>query len=216
MGRVGLQNPVDEKLLTLTGLFTAGLIICNVVSVKLWMLGPLVLSAGSLVYPLTFLCTDVVSEVWGKQAAKRLIKIGLWTNVMMVALFQLCIMLPAASFFDSDSFNSVLGAVPRIFVASIAAYLTSQAHDVWAFHALKRRTGGRKLWLRNNLSTAVSQFIDGAIFYVIAFGPIGLGGHHEMPWAVLVTAALTAYVIKVALAVLDTPVCYWLVAWARR
>jgi uncharacterized integral membrane protein (TIGR00697 family) len=101
--------------------------------------------------------------------------------------------------------------LPRVVAASLIAYLISQLHDVWAFHWWRERLGGRHLWLRNNLSTWVSQLIDSTIFVLLAFAPLPLVG--KVPgfetWTVVLSVWITTYVIKLVVAVIDTPFLYW-------
>ena len=108
---------------------------------------------------------------------------------------------PAAQDFVQPHLEGIFEFMPRLTIASMAAYLTSQMHDVWAFHFWKRYTGGRMLWLRNNLSTLVSQFLDSAIFCLIAFW--GVFETH-----VLIEIFVTTYLFKAVVAMLDTPFIY--------
>ena len=118
--------------------------------------------------------------------------------------------IPPASFWEGqDAYNTTLGSVPRIVLASMLAYLVSQHHDVFAFHLWRRLTKGRFLWLRNNASTMVSQGIDTVLFITIAF--VGV-----VPTNVLLNMILGQYVIKLCIAVADTPICYALVILIRR
>jgi uncharacterized integral membrane protein (TIGR00697 family) len=122
-------------------------------------------------------------------------------------LIQFALWLPAAPFWNQeDAFRSTLGMTPRIIVASLAAYLSSQFHDVWLYNLLKDRMHGKHLWLRNNLATMLSQLIDSVVFIVIAFYGI-------MPvWPMIIGQ----WTVKVALALCDTPLVYAAVWCIRR
>jgi uncharacterized integral membrane protein (TIGR00697 family) len=178
--------------------------------VKLASFGPFVVPAGIVAYPVTFLLSDVVCEVYGKKTATSLVWLGLAANGALVAFIVLGRILPASPFWQQQaSYNSILGMIPRIVAASLLAYVVSQHHDVWAFDFWKRRTSGRHLWLRNNASTAVSQALDSALFALVAFGG-------TVPTAVLLNLIGSQYLLKLLFALGDTPLCYVLVAMVRR
>ena len=204
-GRVMLY----KRLLFFVTVFVSCLLISNIVASKLVMLWGLVIPAAVFVFPLTFLMTDVVNEVWGKAPARFMVLLGFGASLLLVGYLTLAQYLPAAPFWDGQqAYEMILGAVPRIVLASMVAYLVSQFHDVWAFNFWKEKTHGKYLWLRNNLSTMSSQLIDTAIFIVIAFWGI-------VPNDILIVMVLSQYVIKLTIAVIDTPICYILVKWVR-
>ena len=190
--------------------FAALLIVANIVAVKPLALGDWVLSAGIIAYPFTFLVTDTLSEVYGRRAATRVVWMGFALSVLMAALVYVAGVLPAAGFWEGQAaFDDTLGAVPRIVLGSMIAFLVSQNTDVFLFHALGRLTGRRHLWLRNNGSTMVSQAIDTLLFVSIAFaGTVSTG--------TLLNMMVTQYVVKLAIAAVDTPFVYLLVGAIRR
>lgn len=190
--------------------FAALLIVANIVAVKPLALGDWVLSAGIVAYPFTFLVTDTLSEVYGRRTATRVVWMGFALSVLMAALVYVTRVLPAAGFWEGQAaFNDTLGAVPRIVLGSMIAFLVSQNTDVFLFHALGRLTGKRHLWLRNNGSTMVSQAIDTLLFVSIAFaGTVSTG--------TLLNMMVTQYVVKLAIAAVDTPFVYLLVGIVRR
>ena len=165
----------------------------------------MILPAAIVLYPFTFLFTDVVAETEGKESARRLVMMGFYMSLVMVLVLVVGKLLPAAPFWThQDAYDVILGSTPRIVLASMIAYLISQNHDVWAFHYWRDKTGGRHLWLRNNLSTLVSQLIDSVIFIGIAFGGL-------YPLKTVLIMMGSQYLVKAAIAVLDTPFCYLLV-----
>jgi uncharacterized integral membrane protein (TIGR00697 family) len=191
----------------LASVFSGSLVIASVISSKIITVGGVVLPAGILAYCITFVASDVVSEIWGKQKAKQVVLGGFGALVVCLGLIQLALFWPGASFWDNhEAYGSVLGAAPRIIIASIIAYLISQNHDVWAFHFWKKTFRGKHLWIRNNLSTASSQIIDSVIFITIAFYGI-------IPVIPLIAGQV---LIKILIAFLDTPVVYFLVWLIRR
>lgn len=185
------------------------LITANVVAVKPVALGDWVVPAGTIAYPFTFLITDSISELYGRKVATRIVWCGFGLSAAMVALIYVAQVLPAADFWEGQSaFETTLGSVPRIVLGSMIAYLISQHSDVHLFHRLRRATHGRHLWLRNNGSTMMSQAIDTTLFISIAFAG-------TVPASVLWNMMATQYVIKLAIAFVDTALVYMLVGWIR-
>ena len=201
---------MEKKLRLLTAIFVTCLLVANIIAGKLFILGRFVLPAAVFVYPVTFVVTDTVSEVWGKEEANGIVWLGLLANLIMTAFLYLGQVLPPAPFWElQPAYEAILGAVPRIVAASMIAYLISQLHDVQAFLFWRRVTAGRHLWLRNNLSTIVSQLLDSVIFITIAFAGTVEG-------AVLINLIAGQYLVKFILALADTPFCYLAVRWARK
>ena len=193
-------------LVVLATLFTTCLIVANIIAVKLISIFGWVVPAGIIAYPLTFLFTDVIAELYGRKIASRVVWAGFGANILMVILiFGGKLLPPASSWEDQLAYESILSMVPRITLASMIAYLVSQHHDVFAFHFWRKKTKGRFLWLRNNASTMVSQALDTGLFITIAFWG-------TVPTAVITEMLLTQYVIKLIIAACDTPFCYLLVA----
>jgi uncharacterized integral membrane protein (TIGR00697 family) len=192
-------------LVVLATLFTTCLLVANVLAVKLISIGGWIVPAGVIAYPLTFLLTDVITELYGRRTASKVVWVGFGANLLMVILIFSGKLLPSAPFWEGQpAYESILGMVPRIVLASMVAYLISQHHDVFAFHFWRKKTKSRFLWLRNNASTMVSQALDTGIFITIAFwGTVSTG--------ILTNMLLTQYLIKLGIAALDTPFCYLLV-----
>ncbi len=190
-GRVGLF-----------GLMVFNLLLCNIQVLKTVELFGLTTTLGNVLYASVFLATDLLSEFHGKREARKGVLLGFVTLLMMVTYMQVALYFrPATDDFAQPHLQALFGFMPRIALASMVAYLVSQLHDVWAFHAIRERTGGRMLWLRNNASTMVSQFLDSAIFCTIAFWGL-------FPVNVFWEIMLSTYIIKVVVAVLDTPFIY--------
>jgi len=190
-GRVGLF-----------GLMVFNLLLCNIQVLKTVELFGLTTTLGNVLYASVFLATDLLSEFYGKKEAQKGVLLGFVTLLMMVGYMQIALLFqPAADDFAQPHLQALFGFMPRIALASMFAYLVSQMHDVWAFHAIKQRTGGKMLWLRNNASTMVSQFLDSAIFCTIAFWGV-------FPLNIFMEIMLSTYIIKVAVAALDTPFIY--------
>ncbi|MEZ0576367.1 queuosine precursor transporter [Halodesulfovibrio aestuarii] len=191
----------------LFSLFIGGLVVAALIASKIIMVAGFAVPAGVLAYSLTFIVSDVVSEVWGKDCANDIVQCGFITLVMTSALAWIAVAWPAAPFWNGqESFSAVIGSTPRIVAASLVAYLVSQKHDIWLFHLLKKRTNGKHLWLRNNASTVISQLIDSTIFVTIAF------------WGILPVGEviLGQWLVKLAIAVIDTPIVYMLCYGLKR
>jgi len=196
----------DKSFIILLSIFVGSITIASVLANKIINVFGLFVPAGILAYSITFICTDAISEIWGKERARYTVLGGFIALVSVLILVQLALVWPKAPFWENEpAFQSILGSTSRIIVASFTAYLVSQFHDVWAFHFWKKVTGERHLWLRNNLSTATSQFIDSFLFITIAF-------YGVMPISPLI---IGQWVIKIAIAILDTPIIY-LVVWLIR
>jgi len=206
-------------LAALTGAFVASLTASNylaskLVALEVWGL-QVAFPAAVLAYALTFAFTDVIGEVYGRRTAARVVAAGFLAQLLVLAYNWFALSLPHAPFSPAspEAYASVVGASGAIILASLAAYLVSQAHDVWAFHWLREKTGGRWLWLRNNASTMASQLIDTAIFIVLAFHVIpALAGGDPLPLEIISSMIVGQYAVKVAIAAADTPLVYALVA----
>ena len=163
---------------------------------------------GNVVYATSFLITDILSENYGKKEANKAVWIGFFSLISMTLLMNLALLFHPL---ESDSFSgtthsalsTIFSLMPRIALASLIAYLVSQRHDVWAFHFWKNRfPHDRHLWIRNNLSTMVSQLFDSAIFVLVAFWGV-------FENLILFEIFLTTYILKWLVAVADTPFVYW-------
>ena len=198
------------RLFGKVGLYTVivvSIIVCNIQVMKLVELFGLTATLGNILYASIFFSTDVLGELYGKKEAKRGVWLGFTALVVTMVYMQIALRFhPAPGDFAQPALERIFDFLPRVVLASICAYLLSQFHDVWAFHFWKGVTNERHLWLRNNLSTAVSQFLDSFIFITIAF-------YGTMPVLPLI---IGQWIIKFAIGVLDTPVIYAVVWFLRK
>lgn len=186
----------------LFALIVFNLLICNIQVLKTIELFGMTTTLGNILYAGVFLATDLLSEFHGKAEARKGVLIGFTTLLMTTVYMQLALhFVPAESDFVQPHLEAIFGFLPRLAFASMAAYLTSQMHDVWAYHFWKRKTNGKALWLRNNASTLVSQLIDTSIFCFLAF-------YGEFPMAVLLEILVTSFIFKAFVGLLDTPFMY--------
>lgn len=199
----------------LVALFTGSLVSSNYLASKLFsaeIFGVTVSApAAVLAYAMTFLFTDIISEIYGKKASGVAVLIGFATQLLILGYNAFALKLPHAPFSPAspEAYRSVVGGSAQIILASLTAYIISQTHDVWAFHFWKEKTHGKWLWLRNNASTMVSQFIDTVIFISLAFNIIpSLLGGQALPWNVIGSIILGQYIVKWLIALGDTPLVY--------
>jgi uncharacterized integral membrane protein (TIGR00697 family) len=191
-------------------------------------------SVGLFVLPITFIITDAVVEVKGKKAAKQIFKIALFCLTFVLFYSALAVNLPPATRFNKeaypgagfnavDAYNFIFGSSIRIMIASLSAFAVSQFFDIIIFNKLKEKTEGKYFWLRNNLSTIFSQFIDTAVFYLIAFTRLpfaipflGIEANSGLDFDFMLKIFIPYYILKIVFSLLDTPLAYFLVWWLRK
>ncbi|MCY4629075.1 MAG: queuosine precursor transporter [Acidobacteria bacterium] len=207
----------EQVFLTLAAVFIAALIACNLIFRKFFVweipalgligLNPqMELSVGILAYPVTFICTDVLSEFYGRRRVSQLVTAGFFASVFVVGLVMLSNWLPAAgwSAVDDATFDLVFGIQGVAVTASMCAYLGAQYLDIRLFHYWKRRTAGRHLWLRNNASTFTSQLVDTILVNTV----LAFLGAEEITMERLPVLIANGVVFKWFVAVVDTPLVY--------
>lgn len=186
-------------------------VVANIQVIKLVELFGITATLGNIVYASSFLVTDILSEIYGEKKAKMAVYIGLFSLLAMTILMSLALLFqPASDDFAQGSLITIFGFMPRIACASLLAYFLSQTHDVWAYKFWRNRfpsTGF--LWLRNNASTMVSQFIDSSVFTLLAFWGL-------YPLDALVEIFWTTYLLKWVVGVADTPFIYLARHWFNR
>lgn len=191
------------KKLLIQGIFITSLVVANLVTGKILNIMGFIIPGAFLLYAFTFLMTDLMSELYGKKEAVKLVQVGFITSVFSAIMVFLTQQLPAASFaqVQAEAYDTLLGMNYRVVFSSMGAYYLSQTWDVWIFHKLGKITKGKFKWVRNNVSTMTSQFIDTAIFITIAF----IGNVPSIGWMIL-----SQYVVKLFIAAVDTPIFYLL------
>lgn len=198
--------------LILASMFIAALVVSNLIFQKFFYWNPFglfrfELSVGILPYPITFLITDIISEIYGKKKANQVVIAGIFASV-----FSMGIILIANYTTSTDNspvnnvlFSKVFGLSPIAVLASMLAYLFAQFIDIRIFHFWKRKTKGKHLWLRNNFSTFSSQFID--TFTVITL----LCSFQVIPWHLFSILLISGFLFKILIALFDTPIIYFIV-----
>lgn len=183
-------------------MIVTSIIVCNIQVIKTVKLFGMTATLGNVLYGSIFFSTDLLGEIYGKKEAKKGVLIGFFALIIMMLYMKIALIFkPDVSDFSQPHLEGIFNMMPRIVLASLSAYIISQMHDVWAFHFWKKKTGGRFLWLRNNFSTMVSQFIDSIVFCSIAF--IGVFPVDTW-WDILITT----YLLKFVVAIFDTPFIY--------
>jgi queuosine precursor transporter len=204
---------------TIAAVFVTSLIIANIIAVKIASVGPLFLSAGVLIFPISYIFGDVLTEVYGYARARQVIWIGFLCNFLAVTAIWISIQLPPAPFWtagafkDPESFQSayqtILGFTPRLLASSFVAYLIGEFLNSFILAKMKIATRGRHLWLRTIGSTVIGQLADSIIFFSLAF-------YGTMPPSALGQLILTQWLLKSAYEALVTPFTYIVVNFLKR
>lgn len=203
-----MTERLSWRFVAIAAFFVTALVVSNVIAVKLVEVSGRVFPAGLVVFPLSYLLGDVLTEVYGFRAARAVIWLGFACNLMAVLAIQAAIALPAAPFFgDDEAYDKILGTTWRLFLASLAAYLVGELVNSAVLARMKVATGGRFLWARTIGSTIVGEGLDSAIFVTLAFAGTGTP---------LVDPILTTWAIKVAYETAATPLTYALVNTLKR
>lgn len=210
-----LNTEKSKKIyLYLAATFIAALVVCNLIANKFITIDlgfkTFVISAGVLPYPITFLITDILSEIYGKKKTARIVWAGFGASLFVLGVLLLAQQFTAiaGSPVDDETFNKVFGNSWRVIFASMTAYLCAQLIDVRIYHFWKEKTAGKHLWLRNNFSTVFSQLVDTTLVVCVLF--LGVRSHSE-----IIQFILDGWLFKILCAFLDTPLLYASTAFIR-
>jgi len=234
-----LRERRERVFIVLAAVFLSAMTLLNVVGITRFIqLGPLALAVGVLPYPLTFLCTDLISELYGRARANFLVTVGLGINFLILAVLTLGdiapsvpaetmppwqiiqlaepIALPNGQIVAGEVglFQLIYATTSGAVFASMLAYIAAQYCDVQLYHFWKRLTRGKHLWLRNNFSTLLSQLVDSVMVVTVTFGAVYWRG--EMTFNTLLVLVGSNYAFKALSALVDTLPLYALVRWLRR
>ena len=201
---------IEQKKQILLAIFIGSLVLVNTIGSKITSILGVRVSVGIFFLPVLFVITDIIGEVFGRKEGLFFVKIAIGYLVAMLALVFLCIKIkPDSSYLFQKEYEIIFSSSLRMTFASIVSFIISQNFDVLAFDFLKKITSGKMLWLRNNVSTIISQFIDTTIFMFVAF-------YHMTPtftFSYIFSLILPYWIFKIVLALLDTPICYLGVKW---
>jgi len=204
------EQRYSHRLVTVVAVFVTCLITANIMAVKLLDIGGIVMDAGTLIFPISYIFGDVLTEVYGFRTARRVIWLGFLCNLLAVAAISAGGALPAAGFWDGQQeYERILGYAPRILVASFCAYLIGELANSMVLSRLKVATNGRFLWLRTISSTVVGQGLDSLVFVTLAFAL-------TVPTGAIVGIILTQWVIKSVYEAAATPFTYFVVNRLKR
>lgn len=206
------EHKVDRKTIVLflcIAGFIGGLLISNITASKLYFVNifsqSFAIPVGTSLFALTFICTDVISEVWGRQYSSLLVLAGFIARIIALGFLYFAVNIEGAGapvWDNQDAYASILSGSSRIILAGILTYPVSQLADIYLFHYFKKQQKGKNLlWFRNTASTFISQLIDSTVFILIAFGGL-------LEVDVLINIIIGQVIIKWIIAMVDTPVVY--------
>jgi hypothetical protein len=205
------QAPKSFKYLTaISVFFVAVLLISNVASSKITTLGWFTFDAGTLLFPLSYIFGDILTEVYGYRKSRGVIWLGFFSALLMSLVFIIVGKLPpAADWGNQAAYDMILGLTPRIVLASLVAYFCGEFCNSFILAKMKVLTAGKWLWTRTIGSTLVGELVDSALFILIAFTGI-------LPTSLLLTLIISNYVFKTAIEILFTPVTYKVVKMLKK
>ncbi|MDE3056328.1 MAG: queuosine precursor transporter [Bacteroidota bacterium] len=211
-------RPTQRWLPTIASLFVTSLVISNIIAVKLFAAGPFVLPAAIIIFPISYIFGDVLTEVYGYARARQIIWIGFGCNLFAVAAMWISIQLSPAAFWTlgyssaasaQQAYEAVLGFTPRLLASSFAAYLAGEFLNSFVMAKMKLATNGKYLWTRTIGSTFAGQLADSGIFITLAF--IGI-----IPSSFLLRLIVTQWLVKSAYEIVATPLTYAAVTFLKR
>jgi len=199
-------------LTLITGVFITALVVANIIAVKSIDVFGRILPAAVIIFPVSYIFGDVLTEVYGYAQARRVIWLGFFCNLLAVIAIQVAQALPGGPFWQSqDAYAAILGSTPRLLAASFVAYLVGEFANSFVLARLKVATAGRWLWLRTVTSTLVGEGLDSAVFMTAAFL-----GNPQFPGDILLGAIVAQWLFKTAYEVLVTPLTYVVVRFLKR
>ena len=226
-----LNERRERVFIILAGIFLCSMTLLNVIGITRFIqLGPLALAVGVLPYPLTFLCTDIICELYGKSRANFLVSVGLGLNFFILIIlyvgntvpsvpaesmppWQILQLAAPVALPNGEIVSGSIGFYQLIYAttsgavfASMLAYITAQYCDVQLFHFWKRITKGKHLWIRNNFSTLLSQMVDSIMVVTVTFGAAFL--RDEITFQAITVLVASNYLFKASIALLDTGPLY--------
>src|SRR3990167_2570351 len=205
-----MNNRIFKHLDTITALFVAVLLISNVASSKIVQFGPFTFDAGTLLFPLSYIFGDILTEVYGYKRSRKVIWLGFICALLMTLTFIVVGKLtPAADWLNQDAYDKILGLTPRIVIASLIAYFSGEFSNSFTLAKMKIMTKGKWLWTRTIGSTVIGEFIDTILFIFIAF-------YGVLPMSLIWTLIISNYLFKTGVEVILTPLTYKVISWLKK
>lgn len=201
---------VSYRLVVLAALFVTCIITANIMIVKQIAVAGVMLPAAIIIFPLSYIISDILTEVYGYRQARRIIWLGFACNLIAVIAFWIGKILPPAEFFQGqEAYESILGSTPRFLLASFAGYIAGEFANSFILAKMKVATNGRWLWTRTIGSTLVGEGIDTVFALTIALGGM-------LPWPALGGMIIAHWLIKTAYEIIITPLTYYVVNYLKR
>ena len=205
------QALIQSKYFLYVGIaFTAILLISNTVAVKITQVGPFVFDAATWLFPISYIFDDVLTEVYGYAASRKIIWSAFMAQALMAVIYVAVQYMPSAPFWgDQASYNAILGMSPRIVAASMVAFFCGEFSNSYVLSRMKVWSSGKHLWQRTIGSTIVGEGIDSVLFFTLAFAG-------TMPGSALLTMIVSGYLFKTAYEVLAMPITYAIVNFLKK
>ncbi len=209
-----MNNKIELKgyryLGTISVFFVSVLLISNIASTKIVDFGWFTFDGGTLLFPLSYIFGDILTEVYGYKRARNVIWLGFFSALMMAIVFMIVGMLPAAGDWGNQAaYDAILGSTPRIVLASLLAYTCGNFTNSLVLAKMKVWTSGKHLWARTIGSTVIGEFVDSSLFIFVAF--LGV-----LPMSLLITLVISNYIFKTLVEVVLTPLTYKVVRFLKK
>jgi len=205
-----MKETYSYRFVVLSVVYVTALMLANTVASKLVLIGPFVITGGIVIFPLTYIFGDILTEVYGYRKSRRIIWLGFLSLLIMVAGYMTVQALPYPAFWlNQEAYEIILGFVPRIVVASMIGYLAGEFSNSVILSMMKVKMNGRALWMRTIGSTIVGEAVDTLIFVTIAFAGM-------LAWGDFWHVVVSGYVLKVAYEVIATPLTYKIVKYLKK
>lgn len=203
----------DNKELFLFALFITSMVLVNTIGTKIITLINIRVSVGIFFMPVLFLITDIIGEVKGKKRALFFVRISIIMLIFSFLMVALCVVIPPDSSYSlNKEYSNIFGSTLRMTLASLISFAISQNIDIIVFSLVKKITKEKHLWIRNNVSTMISQLFDTTIFMFIAFYNI----NPKFNTSFIISLIIPYWIFKIIFALLDTPFCYLGVKWLKK
>ncbi len=206
-----MQEKENFRYFDLIGtIFVVVLLVSNIASTKIAQVGRFNFDAGTVLFPISYIFGDILTEVYGYQKARRIIWLGFFCLILAALTFALVQYLPPAQNWPNQpAYEAILGFVPRLVMASMVAYFLGEFANSYILAKMKIYSQGKRLWARTIGSTIFGQLADSAVFSLIAF-------YGVLPLSLVINIAGTIYIFKVLYEILATPLTYWIVNFLKR
>lgn len=205
-----MEHKTYRFLPFITGIFTATLLISNTIGSKVMMFGPLTFSVALIIFPLSYMANDILTEVYGYKTSRKVIWTGFAASLLMALCYQVALAIPGAAFWnDQSAFETVLGGTPRLVAASMTAYFVGEFCNSYVLAKIKVKMKGKIVGFRFVASTVVGELVDSVTFFPLAFYGI-------MPNNVLISAILSGWIFKVIWEIVALPVTLPFVRYLKR